>query len=90
MNYIFLQNGITQLVLKADNEVEKVLLDALIDQGPLEIVYIRQPVGVLGVSVKDGIVIRKLKSDDTSKTEDVCRVQSAQTHLEESREGEIL
>jgi hypothetical protein len=90
MNHIFLQNGITQLVLKADTEVERMLLDALLSQGPLEITYIRQPVGVLGVSVKDGIVIRKLKTDDTSKTENVCRVQPDETHLEESGEGEVL
>jgi hypothetical protein len=69
MEHIFVVNGETQLILSPDNEIETDLLKELIDSGEIEIDWIRQPVGVLGKSVKDGIVIRKKKPSDYVKSE---------------------
>ena len=59
MEHIFIANGQTQLVLVPENEAERLLIDKILSNGPVEVSYIRQPVGILGRSVKDGIVIRK-------------------------------
>ena len=68
MDHIFVVNGEPQLILSQDNEIERDLLKELIDNGKIEIDWIRQPVGVLGKSVKDGIVIRKKQEyADTSE-----------------------
>lgn len=67
MEHIFVCNGETQLVLIPKNEIDTGLLKELMKEGPIEIDWIRQPVGVLGKSVKDGIIIRKMK---TTTTED--------------------
>lgn len=61
MEHVFICNGETQLVLIPKNEMDAGLLRELMDNGPIEIDWIRQPVGILGKSVKNGIVIRKMK-----------------------------
>jgi hypothetical protein len=76
MEHIFISNGETQLVLVPQNDIDRGLLSKIIDgQHEVEIDWIRQPVGILGKSVKDGIIIRKKKKsiteedlNDTSKT----------------------
>ena len=86
MEHIFIANGETQLVLIPENELDKLLLEKIIDGSPIEIDWIRQPVGILGKSVKNGIIIRK-KKNDTIKTKDMSRVSDSKAHLESSREG---
>jgi hypothetical protein len=58
MEHLFISNGHTQLVLIPENEMDTLLLDKILSSGPVEIEYIRQPVGVLGRSVKGGVIIR--------------------------------
>lgn len=72
MEHIFICNGETQLVLIPENDMDAGLLRELMKYGPTEIDWIRQPVGVLGKSVKDGIIIRKAKqpSDEPLETEE--------------------
>ena len=72
MEHIFIANGQTQLVLVPENEAERLLIDKILSNGPLEVSYIRQPVGILGKSVKDGIIIRRQINEivyDTTETE---------------------
>lgn len=59
MEHIFIANGSTQLLLIPEDELDRLLLNKLLDGSPVEIEFIRQPVGVLGKSVKDGVIIRK-------------------------------
>jgi hypothetical protein len=59
MEHIFIANGQTQLVLVPENEAERLLIDKILSNGPVEVSYIRQPVGILGKSVNDGIIIRR-------------------------------
>lgn len=59
MEHIFISNGQTQLVLIPETEIDTGLLKELMSGGPMEIDWIRQPVGVLGKSVNNGIIIRK-------------------------------
>ena len=59
MEQVFISNGETQLILIPANEKDKVLLADLLNQGPLEIQSVSQPIGVLGKSVQDAIIIRK-------------------------------
>lgn len=59
MEHIFVCNGETQLVLIPENEIDKELLKELLDNAPVEIEWIRQPVGILGKSVSNGVIIRK-------------------------------
>lgn len=61
MEHIFISNGQTQLVLIPETEIDTGLLKELMNGGPMEIDWIRQPVGVLGKSVTNGVIIRKLK-----------------------------
>jgi hypothetical protein len=58
MEHLFVSNGHTQLVLVPENEMDTLLLDRIMSSGDIEIQYIRQPVGILGRSVKDGVIIR--------------------------------
>jgi hypothetical protein len=67
MEHVFICNGETQLVLIPKNDTDTVLLRKLLDEGPVEIDWIRQPVGVLGKSVKDGVIIRRVKSEEISE-----------------------
>lgn len=85
MEHIFIANGTTQLVLVPENELDRILLDRILTDGPVEIEYIRQPVGILGKSVKDGVIIRRKKTNDTAETETVPFLQGAQANLEEPR-----
>jgi hypothetical protein len=82
MEHIFISNGTTQLVLIPENEIDRLLIDRILSDGPVEIEYIRQPVGILGKSVKDGVIIRKKISYDTSQTETLQRMQADEAYLE--------
>ncbi len=90
MEHIFISNGTTQLVLVPENEIDRMLIDRLLSDGPLEIEYIRQPVGILGNSVKDGVIIRKKISYDTSQTETMQCMQIDETNLIESSQKQVL
>jgi len=69
MQNIFVTDNDVQLVLVPDNELDRLLLTKLLDNGPVEIIRVSQPIGVIGQSIKDGIIIkRKTSSDDSSKT----------------------
>lgn len=85
MEHIFVSNGTTQLVLIPQNELDRLLLDRILSEGPVEIEYIRQPVGILGKSVKDGVIIRKKFPYDSSETQTVPFLQGAEANLEEPR-----
>jgi hypothetical protein len=68
MQNIFVTDNDVQLVLVPDNELDRLLLTKLLDNGPVEIIRVSQPIGVIGQSIKDGIIIkRKTSSDDPSK-----------------------
>jgi hypothetical protein len=86
MEHIFVTNGTVQLILSPEDDLDRLLLTELLKDGPLELDTIRQPVSILGKSVKDGLIIRK-KKHDTSETKDVQRLPKSKTHLEESQEG---
>ena len=86
MEYVFITNGTTQLILIPENEIDRLLLDKILSDGPVEIDYIRQPVGILGKSVKDGVIIRKKISYDTSQTETMQWLQIDETNLEKSKQ----
>jgi len=64
-------NGETQLILSPEDELERMLLNKLLNSGPVEFQLISQPVGVLGKSVKDAMIIRPKTNyvSDTDKTE---------------------
>jgi hypothetical protein len=66
MENIFICNGSTQLVIVPKNESDRQLFLRLAEQGPLEVVYNTNPIGILDKSVKDTFTIRK-KLDDTTK-----------------------
>jgi hypothetical protein len=59
MEHIFISNGTTQLVLIPENDVDRVLLEKLLSDGPVTVDKIRNPIGVMGKSVQDGLIIRK-------------------------------
>ena len=65
MEHIFVANGETQLALIPQNEMDKILLKELMDNGPVEIEWIRQPVGILGKSVSSGVIIRRKRQTIT-------------------------
>jgi hypothetical protein len=68
MQNIFITDNDIQLVLVPDNELDRLLLTKLLDNGPVEIIRVSQPVGVIGQSIQDGIIIkRKSTPDDSSK-----------------------
>jgi hypothetical protein len=71
MEAIFVSNGETQLILCPEDELERMLLNKLLNSGPVEFQLISQPVGVLGKSVKDAMIIRPKTNyvSDTDKTE---------------------
>lgn len=68
MEHIFVTNGETQLVLVPQNDMDAGLLKELMEGGPVEIDWIRQPVSILGKSVTNGLIIRKKNQNDQSKT----------------------
>lgn len=69
MEHLFISNGHTQLVLVPENEMDTMLLERIMSSGPIEIEYIRQPVGVLGKSVKGGIIIRPKTNNNVEELE---------------------
>ena len=85
MESIFISDDKVQLILLPANELDSLLLNKLIGNGPVEIEVIRQPVSILGKSVKDAIIIRTKPVSDANKTEDVQQLQQAETYLEISR-----
>jgi hypothetical protein len=85
MESIFISDEKVQLILLPANELDSLLLNKLIGNGPVEIEVIRQPVSILGKSVKDAIIVRTKPVPDANKTEDVQQLQQVETHLEISR-----
>ena len=75
MEHIFIANGQTQLVLVPENDAERLLIDKILSNGPVEVAYIRQPVGILGKSVKDGIIIRAKINEAVYDTAEVESLQ---------------
>lgn len=71
METIFISDDKVQLVLVPDTELDRLLLNKLSEAGPIEIELVRQPIGVLGRSVKDAIIIRSKPVTYAGKTEDV-------------------
>ncbi len=69
MEHLFISNGHTQLVLIPENEMDTLLLDRILSHGPVEIEYIRQPVGVLGKSVQGGIIIRPKSNESINESD---------------------
>jgi hypothetical protein len=67
MEHIFVSNGETQLALIPQNEIDKGLLKELMDHGPVEIEWIRQPIGILNKSVSSGVIIRRKRQTITEK-----------------------
>jgi hypothetical protein len=59
MEHIFIANGTTQLVLIPENDVDRVLMEKLLSEGPITVDKIRNPISVMGKSVQDGLIIRK-------------------------------
>ena len=68
MEYLFVSNGKTELVLVPKSELDRLLLNKLFEQGEVTVEKISQPIGILGKSVQDSFVIRKKQpADDTDK-----------------------
>ena len=85
MESIFISDDSVKLVLLPANELDSLLLNKLLGNGPIEVEIIRQPVSVLGKSVKDALIIRTKSVTDASKTEEVQRLQQSEDNLEISR-----
>jgi hypothetical protein len=85
MEHIFVTNGTVQLILSPEDDLDRLLLAELLKDGPLELDTIRQPVSILGKSVKDGIIIRKKKLD-ASEIKDVPGMSNSKAHMEIPRE----
>jgi hypothetical protein len=66
MENIFVCNGTTQLVVIPKNESDRQLFLRLANEGPLEVVFMSNPIGILDKSVQKSFIIRK-KTDDTTK-----------------------
>ena len=67
MQNIFVTENDVQLVLVPENELDRLLINKLLDNGPVEIIRVSQPIGVIGQSIQDGIIIKRKMSDDSSK-----------------------
>jgi hypothetical protein len=68
MQNIFVTENDVQLVLVPESELDRLLINKLLDNGPVEIIRVSQPIGVIGQSIQDGVIIkRKVLSDDSSK-----------------------
>jgi hypothetical protein len=74
METIFITEEKVQLVLVPATELDRLLLSKLTESGVVEMEFIRQPVGVLGRSVKDAVLVRPKSPMYAGKTEDVQRV----------------
>ena len=68
MQYTFVINGISQLVLIPENELDRMLLERTLEAGAtIEVDKISQPVRILGKPVTDSYVLRrKLHSSQTA------------------------
>lgn len=71
MESIFITDDKVQLVLVPNTELDRLLLNKLSDTGPIEIEMVSQPIGVLGRSVKDAIIIRSKPVSNAGKTEEL-------------------
>lgn len=67
MEYLFVSNGKTELVLVPKSELDRLLLNKLFEQGEVTVAKISQPIGILGKSVQDSFVISKKIPDDNSE-----------------------
>jgi len=67
MQNIFVTENDVQLVLVPENELDRLLINKLLDNGPVEIIRVSQPIGVMGQSIQDGVIIKRKMSDDSSK-----------------------
>jgi len=67
MQNIFVTENDVQLVLVPENELDRLLINKLLDNGPVEIIRVSQPIGVMGQSIQDGVIIKRKVSDDSSK-----------------------
>lgn len=76
MQCTFVINGTAQLVLIPENDLDKLLLDRVLDGGNfIEAVRVTQPINILGKPVTDSVIFKKkthstqnIKEDDTSET----------------------
>ena len=75
MRHAFVTNDdLTQLILIPDNETDFHLLNRLVDTETVTLQVTREPISVLGISSKTGIIIsRKTKSepDVNNETKDL-------------------
>jgi hypothetical protein len=67
MQNIFVTENDVQLVLVPESELDRLLISKLLDNGPVEIIRVSQPIGVIGQSIQDGVIIKRKVSDDSSK-----------------------
>lgn len=76
MQCTFVINGIAQLVLIPENDLDRLLLERVLDGGNLiEAERISQPISILGKPVTDSVIFKKrshssqnYKDGDTSET----------------------
>jgi hypothetical protein len=68
MQYTFVINGTSQLVLIPENELDRLLLERTLENGAtIEVSKISQPVSILGKPVTDSYVLkRKMHSSVTA------------------------
>jgi hypothetical protein len=68
MQYTFVINGTSQLVLIPENELDRMMLERTLEAGAsIEVEKISQPVSILGKPVTDSYVLkRKLHSSQTA------------------------
>lgn len=68
MQYTFVINGVSQLVLIPENELDRLLLERTLEAGAIiEVEKISQPVSIMGKPVTDSYVLkRKLHSTKTA------------------------
>ena len=60
MQYTFVINGISQLVLIPENELDRMLLERTLEAGAsIEVDKISQPVSILGKPVTDSYVLKR-------------------------------
>lgn len=78
MQYTFIINGISQLVLIPENELDRLLLQRTLEGGgTIEVEKISQPISIMGKPITDSIVLKRKvhstitalnKEDDSSET----------------------
>lgn len=70
MEHIFINNVHDQLVLIPENDVDRILMEKLLSEGPVSVEKIRNPVSIMGKNVQDGLIIRKHAIDKPVKSND--------------------